>query len=377
MFRIGRAAILSVIVIPGLAVAQPVTDLGRGGEIAFSRIRGQTGDIYVVNANGRGLRNLTQNRADEADPSWSPDGRRIAFRRSPADHFADGDIYVMNADGSAQRRLTRTPADDWEPSWSPDGRRIAFMRAGGGNTWMIYVMSADGSTQPRLVSKSGFGPQWSPDGQKIAFVRSERVAPQSLARCSLYVMNADGTKQRRVAQRLGPPSIFAWSPSGRRIAFASAAGGASPAAPSKTQIRVVSADGGRLRNPPRGRWDWGPSWSPDGRRIAFWSGDNDDGYPASGEPRDAVIRVMNADGSRVRRLTTTGSVSLLPAWSSDGKQIAFLRGSLDRTLWVTNPDGSHQRKLAAQVEPQTELVWKPQSGSMALDRANSNACRTP
>jgi TolB protein len=375
VFRIGLA-ILPSIVIVGLAAAQPIeaTDAGRGGEIAFSRIRHQTGDIYVVNADGSGVRNLTRSRADDAGPSWSPDGRRIAFRRSPADRFADGDIYVMNADGSGQRRLTRTPADDWEPSWSPDGRRIAFMRFRGRDT-DIYVTNADGSMQPRLVRKSGFGPQWSPDGQKIAFLRRERVTPRRPARCALYLMNPDGTKPRRVAPRVDQPSIFSWSPRGRRIAFASAVPTASPTAPSK-QIRVVWADSGRVRNlTPKGRWNWGPAWSPDGRRIAFWSGDNDDAYRDPGEPGDAVIQVMNADGSRARKLTATGSLSLEPAWSSDGKQIAFVRGSVEKTLWVTNADGSGQRKLAAQVEPQTEPVWKPQRGSMALDMANSNFCR--
>jgi len=376
MVGIGRA-ILPSIAIAGLAAAQAIesTGAGHGGEIAFSRIRGQTGDIYLVNADGTQLRNLTQSRGDDADPSWSPDGRRIAFRRSPADRFADGDIYVMNADGSGQRRLTRTPADDWEPSWSPDGRRIAFMRLRGRNA-DIYVLKVEGRTQPRLVSKSGFGPQWSPEGLKIAFVRRERLAPH-LQRCGLYLINADGTNQRRVALRIAPPSIFSWSPDGRRIAFASAVGGASPSAPRKNQIQVVHADGSRRRKlTPRDRWDWGPGWSPDGRRIAFWSGNNDDPDRDLGEPRDAVIQVMNADGSRTRRLTAKGSINLVPAWSPDGRKIAFLRGSVGRTLWIMNPDGGGQRKLAAQVEPQTELVWKPQSGSMALDMAQS-ACPKP
>jgi Tol biopolymer transport system component len=186
-------------------------------------------------------------------------------------------------------------------------------------------------------------------------------------------MKRDGTKQRKVAARVDQPSIFAWSPRGRRIAFASASRTASRTAPGK-QIRVV--DSGRVRNlTPNGRWNWGPTWSPNGRRIAFWRGNNDDGYGDPGEPVEAVIQVINADGTRARRLTATGNISLGPAWSSSGRKIAFLRGDVDKTLWVMNHDGSGRRKLATQVEPQTELVWKPLRGSMALDMANSDFCR--
>jgi Tol biopolymer transport system component len=97
-----------------------------------------------MNADGSGLRRLTRNPAVDADPTWSPDGRRIAFESKRGGNF---DIYVMNADGSGQRRLTQSGGD---PAWSPDGRRIAFVGDSG-----IYVMHADGSGLRSLTPNAG------------------------------------------------------------------------------------------------------------------------------------------------------------------------------------------------------------------------------
>jgi Tol biopolymer transport system component len=85
--------------------------------MAFTSSRDGNQEIYVMNADGSGQTNLTNHPALDMDPSWSPDGTRIAFSSTRDD--GNGEIYVMNADGSGQTRLTNNPAPDWYPSWGP------------------------------------------------------------------------------------------------------------------------------------------------------------------------------------------------------------------------------------------------------------------
>jgi len=102
--------------------------------------------LFVMNSDGSG-RHMVSNYADDQNPTWSPDGRQIAF----ASH-RDGnwEIYVMNADGSNQRRLTNNPTTDALPLWLPDGQHIAF-RSDRGGVWAIYVMRKDGTDVRKIV----------------------------------------------------------------------------------------------------------------------------------------------------------------------------------------------------------------------------------
>jgi len=252
---------------------------------------------------------------------------QIAFVFTPQDGSGNGgEIHMANADGTDRRRLTNSLSwGSWDPTWSPDGTRLAFVslrhRAlDGGGAPNIYMMNADGSGVSRLTADwlgDDRSPAWSPDGGRIAFSRSEcldfglsRPERQCLsgpgnAGAAIYVMNADGSGAMRLAEGMDP----AWSPDGSKIVFARVGDGAS-------DIYVMNDDGSgvtKLTNGPAVRY--GPTWSPEGDWVAFGSGP--DGYT----PQD--IYVMRSDGSGLRRLTQGGGES--PAWSPDGSKIVFTR----------------------------------------------------
>ena len=243
-------------------------------------------EIFVMNADGSGQRNLTGN-AGGGFPVWSPDGQQIAFSR---DNGFIPNLYVMNVDGSGQRRVTQDPIHVWGASWSPDGQRLTFSSGVQGNPgrWNIYVVNVDGSGQQQLTRDAGQDPAWSPDGQRIAFTsirRNERPGrPRWLT--LLHVVNADGSERRELARQSNSDASFSWSPDGQRIAFVSDRDG-------NDEVYVVNVDGGLrnlTRNPAR---DGHPVWSTDGRTVGFVSN--------RGGNRD--IYVMNADGTRQRNLT--------------------------------------------------------------------------
>ena len=188
-----------------------------GRRIAFESNRDGNYEIYVMNPDGSGVTRLTYNEAYDGSLSWSP-GLRIAFmsNRDDPDPLDRGyraltkymNIYVMNADGSGQTRLTDSTAFDGHPSWSRDGRRIAFSSGRDGNGDVeIYVMNADGSGQTRLTNNPAFdwSPSWSPDGRHIAFA-SNRDGD-----FEIYVMNADGSGVTRLTDNPANDGSPSWS----------------------------------------------------------------------------------------------------------------------------------------------------------------------
>src|SRR5206468_8952791 len=150
-------------------------------EIAFVRtVAPGDSEIYAMNADGSGVTRLTTSPGEDADPAWSPGGKKLAFT---SDRGGNEDVYVMNADGTGVRQLTTSPGADSDPAWSPDGRRIAFTSDRDGDQ-EIYVMNADGAGErdvtnsPAVLPSAAPGartfgndsaPAWSPDGARIAF----------------------------------------------------------------------------------------------------------------------------------------------------------------------------------------------------------------
>jgi eukaryotic-like serine/threonine-protein kinase len=214
-------------------------------------------EIYVMNADGTDQRRLTHSNTADNHPAVSPDGRMIAFTSQRAGGF---DIFVMNADGTGQRQLTRFSdrgLGALGPTWSPDGKRIAF------HTRVkridLYTINVDGTGLTRVTDDAApeLTPSWSPDGRRIVFSGGLRQ------RFEIYVIDVDGRNRRRLTFNEAMDHNPEWSPDGRRIAFHSDRDG-------DMEIYVMNADGSNpvrlTRNP---GLDAHPSWSPDGRRIVF------------------------------------------------------------------------------------------------------------
>jgi Tol biopolymer transport system component len=153
-------------------------------------------EIFVLNADGSGLTNLTNNPADDLRCDWSPLGDKIAFGSTRDD---GEEIYVMNSDGSNPVRLTFAFGPDANPDWSPNGARIAFESNRDGNA-EIYVMNSDGTQQTRLTEFAGQDtkPSWSPKGDKIVFHR--RFA----GHLEVFTMNPDGTDVTQITFTASP-----------------------------------------------------------------------------------------------------------------------------------------------------------------------------
>ena len=262
--------------------------------------------VYVVNVDGSGARILTNRPlAFDAHPAWSPDGSRIAFESTVEGKRT---IWVMQADGQGLRRLTEVTgaAVETAPAWSPRGDRIAYASDRDGNS-EIYVVGADGTGSRRLTDNPATDgvPSWSPDGARIAFVSDRDGLP------GIWAMAADGSAPARLVPGAADPgSKPAWAPDGRTIAFASDRDGgnleifvADTAAGAGTATKLIAGPG----------LDGEPAWSPDGARLAFAS--DRDGSPQ--------VYVANRDGSNVVKVTTKAR-SYTPAWAPDGRQLAYI-----------------------------------------------------
>jgi serine/threonine protein kinase len=337
------AASLVVLVAAGLYLLRP------------NRRESQAGQPRIQ----RKLSRLTFDTGLQSEPTWSPDGRFIAYSSDRSGNF---DIWVQPLGGGNSIQVTKSPAHDWQPDWSPDGNNIVFRseREGGG----VFVVPAFGGTE-RKIASFGYRPRWSPDGSKVLFFSTN--ARNAVVPPKVYVVGLDGSPPREVladvlAGFTGRWQI-SWYPDGRRVSIW---GDHKKDGPS---FWTVALDGGtpaksevdaqvdkERREAGLDLFDF--RWSPDGRALYF------EGV-AQGVRNLWKVEVDPqslrwTDGPE--RLTVGAGMDTDIALSSDGKRLAFVTRTERTRIWSLPFNA-----MTGQMKGQSQAVTPPELNAVACD----------
>ncbi len=361
------------------------------------------GSIWTLPASGGTATRITDLFNDARQPSWSADGKRIAFQG-----YRDGvyHIWSVASDGTSQRQLTWGAFDDREPAWSHDGTRVAFSSdrgdAGNYDVWVLDVKSGALSQVTKNVAEE-FMPAWSPDDREIAFISSPRAGEQAVWAVSL----ATGAERqitngvRADAPSWGPGGTIVYhatqgqsshyeiegkSVTGNENVFAFRAGWLSPdeyvyVSDGKIRARSLSRASARTiefsatlqvnraeytprkrdfdsRAPRRVLGIVKPVISPDGRNVAF---------SALGD-----IYLMPIGGKPVN-LTKSPYLDTEPAWSADGTQLAWTSdragGRMD--IWVRDMKSGAERRVTELPSAAMAPAWSPDGTRIAFLDVNA------
>lgn len=299
-------------------ISPTVTPMGGGtGQIAFASNRTGIAQIYIVNADGTGLRPLTNEQDGACQPDWAPDGSRLVYV-SPCpgrqDQYPNSSLFVINADGSGRTPLPTTLGGDFEPAWSPDGNRIAFTSLRDG-FMQIYLLNLENNQVTQLTDARAFGtgtyarqPAWNPFGTQL-----------------VYVLRRTGTTQ-------------IWLMTDSPITV-----------PNKPNEQLIAS--GSVTN------DFLPIWSPDGDVIVFNQTNLDASTPAS------LFRIRYED-----RLTRQAVRVDIPApivdvaFSTDGFWFAFeskVTESTNHDIFISTVNGANRKQLTTDPATDFDPAWRP------------------
>jgi TolB protein len=289
--------------------------------------------------------------ADSSVARSSPVGGLIAYVGGPS---KSSEIYVIKADGTGRRQRTHSPESEWCPAWSPNGKRIAVTVVKSAQRRWVEVLTGEGKRLWRVPGITCSG--WSPDGSRILLARGDVV----------YLADADGRNPRKLKlPNLGSWPV--WSPDGKEIAYVMAQDDTDNDPTDELTIIVASVDGAGRRSLHVRAPSWCTSycrlyaaffvWAP-GKDIAF--------VLVQGDLYPERLYAIHPDGSGQRLLSGRLDDIYWPAWSPDGKRIAFVyrRGSHDQ-IWIAKANGSGIRQ-ATRIRSHTsnlsgcyDPVWSP------------------
>ena len=276
------------------------TPFAGSGQLVFASRNPRTPQLFIINADGTDLRQLTDLTAGACQPAWSPDDWIVFTSPCPEelDEYPGSNLWLIRTDGSDLQQLTTSVHGDYDPNWSPDGTQIVFTSLRGGNAQIYLLTLADNTIEPLTnVGIKNIHPTFSADGSQITFI-STRSGP-----FQVWTMNSDGSEQRRFSRSGENKNLWpVFTPDGANIIFTQR-----PETGFPRLILAPVADDGTVENilvntliPRRS-----PAVSPDGLWLAFetWPfGDNHDIY------------VMTLDGEEVTRVTSSSNFDFDPAW---------------------------------------------------------------
>jgi len=297
--RLSQTAVhLSAQVVPQIANERDQIDISSEitGTLAFVSERDGNPEIYLISdSNDSKLVNLTNNTANDFNPAWAPNGKRLAFISDRSGNF---DIYVMNADGSEQMNLTNNSVNDFSPTWSPDGTRIAFV-SGDHNGQEIIIMNVDLLSRSQLIDSTTrlLNPVWLSSDQQMVY--EELGSSGQTAVKLVYRLSLDKLEQELLYYFIGDSYTYcpSWSEHGPKTLFTS----------NRTynyEIYLLEETGGTSNLTDNPADDSCPAWSPDGKWIAFGSNRNG----------NQEIYLMSGDGSNVKQLTNDLKNDYDPVW---------------------------------------------------------------
>jgi len=252
------------------------------------------------------------------------------------------DLFVMDYDGHNLRQVTFDAFLNLAPSWSPDKRRLAFVAYRAGKDPEIHELDLATGRRRAIVALSGLNitPEWAPSGDTLAFATTKD------GNAEIYTVNTAGTRFERLTHHSAADLAPTWSPTGREIAFTSDRGGT-------PQLYLMSADGTNLRpltyKDRHGSYNSAAAWSPKGTWIAHVCRD---------DRQVLKLCLISPDGQQRRQLTTGGGHDESPAWSADGRHVAFSstrHGTRD--IYMINVDGTGFERLTANGMFNDDPAW--------------------